>query len=123
MEVEARPAAVRFATHLGRAPGMEEPARGVRLVRRLVAREANIAVQAEHGAFRVAQELGREAREADVHLLNQIRHWLLDVPLVILAMCLEPRLRVVLRQPAEESESLRVEVFHGILDGGGYAGG
>src|SRR5262249_53120487 len=102
MEVEAGPAAMRLATHLGRAAGMEEPAGRMRLVGRLVAREANVAVQAENGAPRIAHELGRDTREPQVHLLDQVRHRLFDVPLVVLAMCLEPRLRILLRQPPEE---------------------
>src|SRR5512146_691229 len=47
LEVEARPASDRLPADVVRAVPMKEPARRVRLVRRLVRRESNVAVDAK----------------------------------------------------------------------------
>src|SRR5207247_10337580 len=74
LEIEPGATTRRLATHRTAAGAMVEPARGVRLVGRLVLGEANVAVNAEHRALRITDDLGREGREPDVHLLEHLAH-------------------------------------------------
>src|SRR6266850_3344761 len=69
-------------------------------------------MEAEDRALRLPSDLGREPGHADVHFLHELRHRLLDGTLVIGAVALEPRLRVVPRNPAQEAERFGVEVAH-----------
>src|SRR5262249_25961087 len=104
MEIEPGAAAVRLPAHLGGAVAVEEPARGVRLVGRLVGREANIAVDPEDRSLRVAYEFRGEVREARVHFAHELRQRLANVLLGVVAMRLEPGLGVVAGEPAKERE-------------------
>src|SRR4051794_32333066 len=86
-----------------------EPAGRVGLVRGLVAREADVAIDAEHRPLRVAADLGCEFHEPRVHLADEVAHRLAHLTLVLGAMCLEPFLVVVLREPSKESQCSRRE--------------
>src|SRR5262249_23217944 len=83
---------------------MMEPTRGVRLVRRLVLREARVAIDSEHGSLGIAADLRREAREPCVELLDQLAHRLAHLNLVLGAPRLEPVLVVVGCKLAEKTE-------------------
>ena len=80
---------------------MEEPARGVRLVGPLVVREADVAVDAEHGALRVAAELRRHAREPVVDLAHELAQRAEHLLIVRLAVLDEPRALIVSLERAQ----------------------
>src|SRR3990172_5093727 len=106
--VEAR-AAGNLLPHAAPRRAMEDPERGVRLVRRLVPREAHVAIDAEERALGVADELRRESGEAHVELLDKRLHRLEQLSHVRGAPGLEPLPAVVPLQPAEEGECLGAE--------------
>src|SRR5439155_9610106 len=104
MEIQPGPARLGVAAHpmVGRA--VPEPARRVRLVRRLVLGKANVAIDPEHRALRIAGQLGGKPGEAHVHLLDQRPHRHADLRLVVVPMRLEPRLLVVAGEAAEKPQ-------------------
>src|SRR5881397_2403579 len=104
MEIQPRTSLLCLATHLVARALMPKPAGRVRLVRRLVLREPDIAIDAEHRALRVAGDLRREPREPDIHLFDQRAHRIADVALVALTMRLEPGLVVVPGEAAQKGE-------------------
>ena len=69
---------------------MVELAGGVGLVGRLVGGKPDVAVDPEHRPPRVARDLGREARQPDVHLLDQAPQRIAHLGLVDGAVALEP---------------------------------
>ena len=71
LEVESRARPLGVLAGAAARVVMVELAGGVGLVRRLVGREADVAVDPEDRAPRVAHELGRDPGEPDVHLLDQ----------------------------------------------------
>src|SRR6266487_3670827 len=95
MEVEPGTALLGLAAHLMARVPMSKPARRVRLVRRFVLGEPDVAIDPKHRALGIAGDLRREPREPDVHLFDQGSHRRADVVLVTIAMRLEPRLGVV----------------------------
>jgi hypothetical protein len=88
---------------------VEDPERGVRLVRGLVLREAHVAVDPEEGALRWRHELRREPREADVELIGEQPQGSEHRALVRGALLLEPGFGVVPLEPLEEGERLGLE--------------
>src|SRR5881628_415125 len=104
MEVEPGTALLGLAADLMARVAMPKPARRVRLVRRLVLGEPDVAIDPEQRALGIAGDLGREPRQSDVQLFDQRAHRCADVVLVTLAMRLEPRLVVVAGEAAQESE-------------------
>src|SRR5262249_13192371 len=77
---------------------------GVGLVRRLVLREPNVAMDPAHRAVRMAEDLGRDRRELRVERLDEPAHRLPHLALVHVAIRLEPRLRVVALQVTQKLE-------------------
>ena len=71
LEVEAGAGPLRVLARAAARVAVVELAGGVGLVRRLVGREPDVAVDPEDRAPRVAHDLGREPRQPDVHLLDQ----------------------------------------------------
>src|SRR6266704_6215001 len=104
MEVEPGTALLGLAADLVARVAMPKPARRVRLVRRLVLGEPDVAIDPEHRTLGVARDLGREPRQPDVHLFDQCAHRRADVVLVTLAMRLEPGLVVVPSEAAQKGE-------------------
>src|SRR5688572_18738624 len=104
MEVEASASFTRFAANFATRATVVEPAAGVRLVRRLVLGEADVAIDPEHRAPDVTADLGGDASEADVHLLDQLAHRLPNLVLVFLAVILEPGFAVVALELPEEAK-------------------
>src|SRR5579859_960980 len=117
VEVESRAAPHRLAPHRAGPVPMIEPAGRMNLVGRLVLRESNVPVDAEHGPLGVADDLGRETRQPDVHLLDQLAHRRDDRTVVLRAMRVEPRLFVVARETAQERERRRRERHGGECKG------
>src|SRR5688572_739740 len=114
MEVEAGAATVRFTTDAVARVLVLEPARSMRLVRRLVLREPHVTVDAEDRTFRVAHELRRELSESHVELLDQELQRVEDFVVVGLAVRLEPLTLVVLLQLAQEGERAAPEAAESI---------
>src|SRR3954468_2533801 len=85
MEVESGAPLVRLAPHTRRSASVMEPARRVRLVRGLIAREANVAIDAEHRSLRIAADLRRERRKPRGHLADEIPHRFAHLALVLRA--------------------------------------
>src|SRR5213594_5097088 len=104
MEVEPGTARLGLAADLMARVAMPKPARRVRLVRRLVLGEPDVAIDPKHRALGVAGDLRREPREPDVHLFDQRAHRRADVALVALTMRLEPGLVVVPGEAAQKGE-------------------
>src|SRR5262249_51793971 len=113
MEVEPGAALLGLAPHGPSRATVVEPAGRVRLVRRLVLRKANVAVDANHASFRITANLGRERLETSEHLVHQIAHGLTNVLLVVVTVRLEPLLVVVRGELAEEAEG-RLSERHGL---------
>src|SRR4051812_1957963 len=92
------------ASHATSRVAVVEPARGVGLVRRLVAGEPYVAMDAEERALRVADDLRRDAREPHVHLFHERGERRAHLRLVRRAVLLEPLAIVVAAQRAEEGQ-------------------
>src|SRR5215467_817051 len=107
MEVESGASLRRFAPDAPARCAVMEPAAGVRLVRRLVLREARVAVDAEHRPLGVSADFRREAREPSVELFDELAHRLAHFVLVLGTPCLEPLLVVVRRKLPEEAKGCR----------------
>src|SRR5262245_12363354 len=88
VEVESRSPALARGTHLAPGIAMIVPGAGVRLVGGLVAGEADVAVNTEHRAFRVADDLGRDGAEPGVERLDESAHRLPHLALVHVAVLL-----------------------------------
>src|SRR5262245_22060815 len=95
MKVETGAALVCLAANFATRRAMMKPTAGVGLVRRLVLREANVAVDSEHRALRIAADLRREAREPSVELFDELAHRRAHFVFILVAMRLEPGLVVV----------------------------
>src|SRR5436309_223548 len=104
MEVQPGTSLLGLTTDLVARVAVPKPARRVGLVRRLVLREPDVAIDAEHRALGVARDLRREPRKPDVHFLDQRTHRIADVVLITLALRLEPRLVVVPGEAAQKGE-------------------
>src|SRR5258705_13776153 len=104
MEVQPGTALLRLAADLVARALVPKPARRVRLVRRLVLGEPDVAIDPEQRALGVARDLRREACEPDVHLFDQRAHRRADVAFITVAMGLKPGLGVVARETAQEGE-------------------
>src|SRR4051794_33768646 len=83
---------------------MMEPAAGVRLVRRFVLREADVAVDPEHRSLGIAAHFGREAPAPCVELADELTHRLSKLLFIRGSMCFEPRLVVVAHEPAKKAQ-------------------
>src|SRR6266566_734622 len=104
MEVQPGTSLLGLAADLVARALVPKPARRVRLVRRLVLGEPDVAIDPEHRALRVARDLRREPRQPHVYFLDQRAHRIADVVLVALAMRLEPRLVVVPGEATQKGE-------------------
>jgi hypothetical protein len=78
-----------------------EPGAGVGLVGRLVPGETDVAVDPEHRALGVADDLGRDGAQLGVERLDEPAHRLPHLPLVAVTVGLEPGLLVVPPQIAQ----------------------
>src|SRR5258708_2696077 len=102
MEVEPGTALLRLAADLVARVAMSKPARRMRLVRRLVFGESNVAIDPEHRALGITGDLRREPREAHIHLFDQRAHRRADIVLVTLPVRFEPRLGIVAGETTQE---------------------
>src|SRR6476660_5972586 len=109
MKVEAGAPDIGLGADGARCIAVMEPARRVGLVRRLVLREPDVAVDAEHRPLRIAADLGSEFGEPDVEILDQLAHRGADIVLVDVAMRLEPGLLIVAGELPEEAQRALVE--------------
>src|SRR5512140_2872784 len=81
-----------------------KPAGDVLLVRRLVSREAHVAMDAKERAPGIADDLRRHRRETYVHFLGERGERTAQLGLVRLAVAREPLAVVVAAKRAEETE-------------------
>src|SRR5436309_15440986 len=84
---------------------MMEPGSSVGLVRGLVLREANVAVDAKHRSLGVAADLRCEPGKADVELFDQFPHRRPHLILIVGAVRFEPRLLIIPRELSKESQT------------------
>src|SRR5512143_1579435 len=104
MKVEAGAPLVRFAADATTRASMMEPASRVRLVRRFVLREPDVAIDAKHRSLGIAADLGSEMREPSVELLDELTHRLAHFLLIYRAVGLEPLFVVVPRELTKEAQ-------------------
>src|SRR5207247_8996232 len=104
VKVESRSPALSHRAHLATGIAVVEPGSGVGLVRRLVLGEADVAVDPEHRALGIADDLGRDAAQPGVERLDELAHRLPHLPLIDVTVGLEPGLLVVPRQISQEPE-------------------
>jgi hypothetical protein len=109
VEVEAGAGTVRLAPHSLRRVLVLEPARGVRLVRRLVLREADVAINAENRTFGISDELRRELAEPHIDFLDEQLEGGENFTLVRLLVRLEPVPLVVALELPQERECAAAE--------------
>src|SRR5580765_5307372 len=102
MEVEPGTALLGLAADLVARVAMSKPARRMRLVRRLVFGESNVAIDPEHRALGIAGDLRREPGEPHIHRFDQLAHRRADIVLVTLTVRLEPGLGVVAGEATQE---------------------
>src|SRR5215471_14384821 len=109
MKVETGASLGGFASDASTGRSVVEPAAGVRLVRRLVLREASVAIDPEHRPLGIAADLRCEACQPSVELGDQLVHRLAHLLLVFGTPCLEPLLVVVRGKLPEEAKGCRRE--------------
>src|SRR5262245_19150957 len=109
MKVEAGTPLVGFTPHVSGRAAMMKPTGRVGFVRRLVLREANIPIDSKHRSLGIAADLGGEACEPNVQILDQPAHGIAYVVLVLHAMGFKPRFVVVRLELAKKAKGSGVE--------------
>jgi hypothetical protein len=107
VEIVSRAPAVIAPSHAPAGVAMRQPHARVGLVRRLVLRKPDVAVDPEHRTPRVADDLRRHPCEPDVELIDERLERLAHLALVLGAVRLEPLPPVVLLEAAEKRERSR----------------